>query len=55
LPPLQAPNFGLFSILFVDTFVTAIVSYAVTMSMALILAEGEDYEIDPNQEFLALV
>jgi MFS superfamily sulfate permease-like transporter len=41
--------------LIVDSFVTAIVSYVVSMSMALILAEGEDYVIDPNQELLALV
>jgi len=41
--------------LIVDSFVTAIVSYVVSMSMALILAEGEDYVVDPNQELLALV
>jgi len=49
------PYVGLFSILIVDSFVTSIVSYAVSMSMALILAEGEDYVVDPNQELLALV
>ncbi|CAB3371983.1 Hypothetical predicted protein [Cloeon dipterum] len=54
LPGPQVPHIELFSILIVDSFVTAIVAYAVSMSMALILAEGEDYEVDPNQELLAL-
>ncbi|XP_059491144.1 solute carrier family 26 member 6-like [Neocloeon triangulifer] len=54
LPGPQVPHVGLFSVLIVDSFVTAIVAYAVSMSMALILAEGEDYVVDPNQELLAL-
>lgn len=45
----------LFKELLLNSFVTAIVAYAVSMSMALILAEGENYEVDPNQEFLAHV
>jgi MFS superfamily sulfate permease-like transporter len=55
LPGFQVPYISLFSMLIVDSFVTAIVSYVVSMSMALILAEGEDYVVDPNQELLALV
>lgn len=55
LPGPQVPYVSLFSLLIVDSFVTAIVSYVVSMSMALILAEGEDYVVDPNQELLALV
>jgi hypothetical protein len=45
----------LFKELLLNSFVTSVVAYAVSMSMALILAEGENYEVDPNQEFLAHV
>jgi len=49
------PQFGLAYNLLADSFIAAIVSYATLMSMALILAKGEDYQIDANQELLALV
>jgi len=45
----------LFKELLLNSFVTSVVAYAVSMSMALILAEGQNYEVDPNQEFLAHV
>jgi MFS superfamily sulfate permease-like transporter len=50
-----APHLGLTSYLLADSFIAAIVSYATLMSMALILAKGEDYQIDANQELLAMV
>jgi MFS superfamily sulfate permease-like transporter len=50
-----APHVGLAGQLLVDSFITAVVSYATLMSMALILARGENYEVDANQELLALV
>lgn len=38
-----------------DSFAIAFVSYSVTVSMALIFAQKEKYEIDFNQELLAMV
>jgi hypothetical protein len=55
IPGPQFPMLYLFKELLLNSFVTAVVAYAVSMSMALILAEGENYEVDPNQEFLAHV
>ncbi|KAF4533478.1 hypothetical protein B566_EDAN000963 [Ephemera danica] len=53
IPAPSFPYLNLIQQLLLDSFITAIVAYAVSMSMALILAEGENYEVDPNQEFLA--
>lgn len=55
IPGPQFPMLYLFKELLLNSFVTSVVAYAVSMSMALILAEGENYEVDPNQEFLAHV
>jgi Sulfate permease family len=49
------PYLNLIKELLLDSFILAVVAYAVTMSMGLILAEGEDYELDANQELLAHV
>lgn len=40
--------------LIVDGFVVSMVSYTVTVSMALIFAQQLNYEIDFNQELLAM-
>lgn len=55
LPQPEVPRLGLTSYLLADSFIAAIVSYATLMSMALILAKGEDYQVDANQELLAMV
>lgn len=39
----------------VDSIAIAIVSYSVTISMAMIIAKKQNYEVRPNQELLALV
>lgn len=38
----------------VDSIAIAIVSYTVTISMALIFAKKRNYEVRPNQELLAM-
>lgn len=48
------PDFALSEILIVDAFIIAVVSYTVTVSMALTFAQQLNYEIDFNQELLAL-
>lgn len=39
----------------IDALTIAIVSYAMSLSMALIFAQKLSYEVDANQELLALV
>lgn len=41
--------------IFVDSLLIAIVSYTITISMALIFAQKKNYEVDANQELLAMV
>lgn len=55
LPPLIVPNFSLWKDLLMDAIAIAIVSYSVTVSMALIFGQKLKYEIDFNQELLAMV
>jgi solute carrier family 26, other len=55
LPEAVVPNFGLWKELLVDSFAIAFVSYSVTVSMALIFGQKMKYEIDFNQELLAMV
>jgi solute carrier family 26, other len=55
LPQAVAPNFSLWKELLVDSFAIAFVSYSVTVSMALIFGQKLKYEIDFNQELLAMV
>lgn len=38
----------------IDSIAIAIVSYTVTISMALIFAKKQNYEVRPNQELLAM-
>ncbi|XP_075984145.1 prestin-like [Anticarsia gemmatalis] len=54
LPTPAAPPMELFPKIIVDAFTQTIVTYTVTISMALIIANKEKYEIDANQELLAL-
>lgn len=55
LPPPTLPNLSLWKELLVDAIAIAIVSYSVTVSMALIFGQKLKYEIDFNQELLAMV
>lgn len=55
LPPFELPPVRLLWLVAVDTLAIAIVSYAVTISMAVIFAKKQNYEVRPNQELLAMV
>ncbi|XP_060532844.1 prestin-like isoform X2 [Cylas formicarius] len=54
LPEPTLPAFGLIPDIWVDCVVITMVSYTITMSMALIFARKLMYEVDSNQELLAL-
>lgn len=52
---IQVPNFKLaYNSLILDGFIIAMVSYTINVSMALIFAQRFNYEINFNQELLAL-
>lgn len=53
-PAFELPDLDLSKQLVVDGFIIAMVSYTVSVSMALIFAQKLCYEIDFNQELLAL-
>lgn len=53
-PAFEMPNMDLSKQLLVDGFIISMVSYTVSVSMALIFAQKLSYEIDFNQELLAL-
>lgn len=53
-PEPETPSIFLAKELIVDGFVIAIVSYATSVSMGLILAQKSNYEINFNQELLAM-
>lgn len=55
LPQAIVPKFLLWKELLVDSFAIAFVSYSVTVSMALIFGQKLKYEINFNQELLAMV
>lgn len=46
---------SLISSVLVDSFVITMVAYTISMSMALIFAQKEGYEVDSNQELVAQV
>lgn len=50
----EVPDLGLSKQLFMDGFIVSMVSYTVSVSMALIFAQKLNYEIDFNQELLAM-
>lgn len=54
LPKPEAPPFELLKLVAVDAIAVTIVSYSVVMSMGMIFAQKEQYEVRPNQELLAL-
>ncbi|XP_076265513.1 prestin-like isoform X2 [Rhynchophorus ferrugineus] len=54
LPEPSLPPLELISNLIVDGITIAIVSYTITLSMALIFAQKLEYEVDANQEAFAL-
>lgn len=55
LPQPILPRFTLWKELLLDCFAIAFVSYSVTVSMALIFGQKLKYEINFNQELLAMV
>lgn len=55
LPDPALPSFTLLPDVLLDAFVITMVSYTITMSMALIFAQKLHYEVDSNQELLAQV
>lgn len=50
----EVPDFELAKLLIMDGFIISMVSYTVSVSMALIFAQKLNYEIDFNQELLAM-
>ncbi|KAG6443062.1 hypothetical protein O3G_MSEX002614 [Manduca sexta] len=54
LPVPQVPPLELLPDVALDAFTITMVTYTISMSMALIFASKEKYEIDANQELLAL-
>lgn len=55
IPSPKMPPVRLLWLVAVDSIAIAIVSYTVTISMALIFAKKQNYEVNPNQELLAMV
>ncbi|XP_029035224.1 prestin-like isoform X1 [Osmia bicornis bicornis] len=53
LPTPFLPPFSLIPNILLDSFVITMVSYTITMSMALIFAQKLGYEVDSNQELMA--
>ncbi|RZC42192.1 solute carrier family 26 member 10 [Asbolus verrucosus] len=53
LPEPSIPPLSLIKSIWLDGFIIAIVSYTITLSMALIFAQKLNYEVDANQELLA--
>ncbi|XP_072934139.1 prestin isoform X2 [Epargyreus clarus] len=54
LPVPETPPIELLPSIALDAFTITMVTYTISMSMALIFASKEKYEIDANQELLAL-
>ncbi|KAJ8712908.1 hypothetical protein PYW08_008212 [Mythimna loreyi] len=54
LPEPEIPPLELLPTIAVDAFTITMVTYTISMSMALIFAAKDKYEIDANQELLAL-
>lgn len=55
LPEPKIPPMEMMPTIAIDAFTITIVTYTISMSMALIFANKEKYEVDANQELLALV
>ncbi|KAK2579316.1 hypothetical protein KPH14_008268 [Odynerus spinipes] len=54
LPAAELPTFQLLPLVALDSIAITMVSYTITISMALIFAQKLNYEIDSNQELLAM-
>lgn len=54
LPAPKLPTFSLIPTIFVDCIIITIVSYSVTISMAFIFAHKSRYNVNANQELLAM-
>uniref|UniRef100_A0A1Y1LEY7 STAS domain-containing protein n=1 Tax=Photinus pyralis TaxID=7054 RepID=A0A1Y1LEY7_PHOPY len=54
LPLPDLPSISLVPTIAMEAFIITMVSYTITMSMALIVAQKARYEVDANQELLAL-
>ncbi|EZA51917.1 Prestin [Ooceraea biroi] len=54
LPKPEVPSLELLPLVAVDSIAITMVSYTITISMALIFAQKLNYEIDSNQELLAM-
>ncbi|XP_029040905.1 sulfate transporter isoform X1 [Osmia bicornis bicornis] len=54
LPTPQIPTFELLPLVAIDSIAITMVSYTITISMALIFAQKLNYKIDSNQELLAM-
>ncbi|XP_003707668.2 prestin isoform X2 [Megachile rotundata] len=52
-PSPTLPSFSLIPHILLDSFIITMVSYTITMSMALIFAQKLNYEVDSNQELMA--
>uniref|UniRef100_A0ABD2W8X9 SLC26A/SulP transporter domain-containing protein n=1 Tax=Trichogramma kaykai TaxID=54128 RepID=A0ABD2W8X9_9HYME len=55
LPHPILPSMELLSNIILDSFVITMISYTISMSMALIFAQKCNYEVDSNQELFAQV
>lgn len=55
LPVPSLPPLSLIPDILLDSFVITMVSYTISMSMALIFAQKFSYEVDSNQELMAQV
>ncbi|XP_055614025.1 solute carrier family 26 member 6 isoform X2 [Uranotaenia lowii] len=54
LPAPEMPPLALIKMVAVDSIALTIVSYSIVMSMGLIFAQKEGYEVRPNQELIAM-
>lgn len=54
LPAPEMPPLALIKLVAVDTIALTIVSYSIVMSMGLIFAQKENYEVRANQELIAM-
>ena len=55
LPTLSQPDFGLFPMLIIDSFLIAFVGFGFTLSMAKLIAKRFNYSLNGNQELFAEV
>ena len=54
LPPFEFPNLKILQLVAIDSLALAIVSYSIMISMALLFAQKDKYEVRANQELLAV-